>query len=187
MLTLLAHTHFTSDILFRCREKVQLRGYSSVEEMESSIVKHWNSKILPTDHIYYLGNFSSIVKGSAQSYCNLIYELNGFKHFIMGPHDNVDVFENLKKDDNLNIVEVTAYKELMILKQRVVLMHYPIQEWNGKKGLRPAIHLHGGPSIDQPDSNRMNISFDSQQTIYSAKNILDRFKAQQCSLGKETL
>ena len=187
MLTSLDHIHFTSDILFRCREKSQPRGYSSVEEMETSIIEYWNSKISPTDHIYYLGNFAAIAKGAVQSYCNLIYELNGFKHFIMGPKDDITVFENLKDDDNLKIVEATTYKELLILKQRIVLMHYPIQEWNGKNSIRPSIHLHGGRSIEQPDANRINISFDSQQLIYSAKNILDILKKQQHFLREKAI
>lgn len=130
----LSNIHFTSNLHFRNKEVALSRGFSDVEEMENSIIEQWNKQVKPDDSIYILGGFCSIAKGALQSYMNLVYELNGKKHFILSSDDYIDTFNTMMDDPNLGILSVSQYKEVTFMTQRVVLMHYPLLEWAGMGG-----------------------------------------------------
>lgn len=173
MIQKLKDIHFTSNLHFRNKEVAIARGFDNVDAMEDSIINHWNAQVKPDDTVYILGGFCSIVKGALQSYMNLVYELNGKKHFVLSSDDYMDTFEHMMTDENLGIVSVSQYKEIMFLKQKVVLMHYPMLEWPGMSGVRGSVHLHGGKLDSHVDIKRINVSFDKEMEIYTAEDILN--------------
>lgn len=150
--------HFTSDFLFRDIQIAKQRGYSNFEDMEVDLINEWNSKVQYDDTIYYLGNFSRTVKGNIQSYSDLIQELNGIKHFILGPSDDKSLFEHLRTNEALNIASVSDYRELSILGRKIILMHYPIALWNGRRSSVGSFHLYGGHESTDI-KNSLNISY----------------------------
>lgn len=171
MIHKLSNIHFTSNLHFRNKEIALSRGFKDVEEMEDSIIEKWNKQVKPDDIIYILGDFCSIVKGALQSYMNLVYELHGQKHFVLSSNDYIETFTQMMEDPNLGILSVSQYKEVMFMKQRVVLMHYPILKWAGMDGIRGSIHLHGGTVESNLSIKRINISFDQEGIIYTAEDI----------------
>lgn len=172
MIHKLKDIHFTSDLHFRKKDVALSRGFDNVESMEDSIIEQWNSTIKPDDTVYILGGFCGIAKGALQSYMNLVYELNGQKHFVLSSDDHIDTFNQMMLDENLGIQSVSQYKEIMFLKQRVVLMHYPLMEWSGMGGIRGSVHLHGGKIASDVAMRRINISYDQEMMIYSAETLL---------------
>lgn len=111
-------THFGhSNIL-----KLASRPFNSVEEMNEVLIENWNSTVNKNDTVYHLGDFS-YKGGNTLQYSR---KLNGNIIYLQGNHD----FKNWGQN----------YLELNINKVKVVLMHYPIEEWNG--WFRPSIHLH---------------------------------------------
>lgn len=171
MIQKLSNIHFTSNLHFRNKEVALSRGFNGVEEMENSIIEQWNNQVKPDDTIYILGGFCSITKGALQSYMNLVYELNGRKHFILSSDDYIDTFNIMMDDPNLGILSVSQYKEVTFMTQRVVLMHYPLLEWAGMGGIRGSVHLHGGQTKSNLDIKRINISFNQEGIIYTAEDI----------------
>src|ERR1700690_1001792 len=114
------------------------RPYSSVEEMNESLIKNWNAMVKPEDSVWHLGDFAFCKYPELK---NILRRLNGNKNFIMGNHDKV-IEENW--DDLLNsklLNSIQYYKELKYEGQMFVLFHYPIASWNKKH--HGAIHLHG--------------------------------------------
>lgn len=168
--------HFTSNLHFRNKEVAISRGFENVEAMEVSLIHQWNKQIKPDDTVYILGGFCSIVKGALQSYMNLVYELNGQKNFILSSDDHMEPFKQMMTDTNLGVINVSNYLEIMFLKQRVVLMHYPLLEWAGMSGIRGSIHLHGGRVESDVRKKRINVSFDQEATFYSATDILNKIQ-----------
>lgn len=98
------------------------RPFSSVEEMDDVMISNWNSVVSPRDTVYHLGDFAFRGAPAAE------YErrLNGRIFKIGGNHD----------DDGWGV----PYHEVRLNRTRIVLMHYPIEEWNG--WFRGAVHLH---------------------------------------------
>ena len=170
MIQKLKDIHFTSNLHFRNKEVAIARGFDNVEAMEVSIINQWNAQIKPHDTVYILGGFCSIAKGALQSYMNLVYELNGQKHFVLSSDDYIATFEQMMTDENLGIASVSQYKEIMFLKKKVVLMHYPMLEWPG------SVHLHGGKLKSQTEINRINVSYEQEMKIYTAEDIFNAIR-----------
>lgn len=174
MIQKLNDIHFTSNLHFRNKEVAIERGFANVDVMEDSIVNQWNKQVKPDDTVYILGGFCSIVKGALQSYMNLVYELNGQKHFVLSSEEAIDTFNQMMSDKNLGIESVSQYKEIMFLKQKVVLMHYPMMEWPGMSGIRGSVHLHGGKLNSLVDIKRINVSYDQEMKLYTAEDIFHK-------------
>ena len=97
--------------------------------MNEAMVKEWNDTVTPEDTVWHLGD---VTFGPFD-----INRLNGTKNLIIGNHDSKEQMGQYFK-------EIFIYHELrgLIPKRRaIVLMHYPIESWNGK--FHDAIHLHG--------------------------------------------
>jgi calcineurin-like phosphoesterase family protein len=65
-----------------CMERLPLRRFSSVEEMDEHMVERWNSVVRPQDHIYHLGDIAM-----AKRNLPIVSRLNGHKRLIPGNHD----------------------------------------------------------------------------------------------------
>lgn len=111
-------THFGHANIIRLAD----RPFGSVEEMNEAMIKNWNAVVRKQDTVYHLGDFA--FRGQpAEDYER---RLNGNIVRIQGNHDAVGWG--------------VPYLEVKVNGVRVVLMHYPIEEWNG--WFRGAVHLH---------------------------------------------
>ena len=123
---LIADTHFShANIIKYCQ-----RPFHSADEMNGEMIRLWNLKVGPLDHIWHLGDFGFFK--NKESYDAIFSSLNGIKHLIKGNHDPIitDLWDSV--DD---------YKEIKISGHRLVLFHYPIASWNGK--FKNYYHFYG--------------------------------------------
>jgi calcineurin-like phosphoesterase family protein len=105
------------------------RPFRTVEAMNEVMVERWNARVKPGDIVYHLGDFCWTSKGEeVEQYRR---RLNGVIRLIRGNHDRkVGRFESVKDLDCINIDG-----------QKVVLCHYPFDEWRGY--FKGYWHLHG--------------------------------------------
>ena len=135
----MSNVFFSSDLHFGHKNIIKFsnRPYTEVEEMNEDIVAKHNALVGPEDTWYCLGDVSFAgddVTGP------LLKRMNGkFKYLIKGNHDG--------HKGRLGILEhhfdaVYQYMELNgFMQHPIILMHYPIHEWN--RYWRQAMHLHG--------------------------------------------
>jgi calcineurin-like phosphoesterase family protein len=109
-------THFSHASII----KLASRPFSSVEEMDETLIQNWNSTVGRNDAVYHLGDFAWDRGRRWQN------ALNGNISLLQGNHDPVNW--------GVNYLEVKGFGP------KLVLMHYPIEEWNG--WWRGALHLH---------------------------------------------
>ncbi len=114
--------------------KYSNRPYSSVEEMNESLIENWNKLVKPNDTIYHLGDFCFM---NLNDYTNLMKRLNGNIHLILGNHDNIKEINKIARFFS----SISNYKEVKINKQLLVLFHYGQRVWN--KSHYGSIHLYG--------------------------------------------
>lgn len=62
------------------------RGFKSLEQMNNTMVKRWNSNIRPEDIVIHLGDII-FTKGQSSEIKKMIGKLNGRKILIKGNHD----------------------------------------------------------------------------------------------------
>jgi len=72
------HHFFHANVIKYCA-----RPFSSVEEMNEMLVKHWNDTVMPDDIVYYLGDFSMAFR-PVETFTK---RLNGIKYLVPGNHD----------------------------------------------------------------------------------------------------
>lgn len=135
----------------------KLRKFSSVDHMNSTIINNINSVVGINDTLYCLGDWvfgtdEDIFKIRNQIVCKNV-------HLIFGNHDQ-DIVTSLKNQSAFTSAQF--YKEIEISKERIVLFHYPIEEWN--KCHRGSFHLFGhSHNVKQfriKNGKKMDVGFD---------------------------
>lgn len=154
---------FSSDFHFGHNNIIKYcnRPFDSVESMNSAILTEVNTKVKPSDTLYYLGdlcmdhNFTQWAKWIEQIKCQNIY-------YLLGNHEPDDL-QKIYDDGGCpkNIVWLGDYLQPKCSGKRIVLFHYPIESWNGShKGV---YHLHSHSHKELPTSatmRRMDVGVD---------------------------
>ena len=152
-----ADTHFGHRIFEFCPKT--RGGAKTTEEMNELLIEKWNETIKDSDEVYILGDFCW--KPDADKYIN---RLNGRLKFITGNHDIwMKKFYLKRMNTKKNIELLGNYKEIRHNKNKVVLCHYPIVQWNRMQygSWHLYGHMHGaleiqGKALDVGIDNRKN-------------------------------
>lgn len=126
--------HFTSDHHFGHARIIELckRPFSSIEEMNETMIERWNSVVAPNDSVIHLGD---IVMGTFAENINLLRRLNGWLYLVPGNHDRVSkhyVHRNVaarQRFTDMYLRYITAILPeqypMAVGKQIVTLSHFP--------------------------------------------------------------
>lgn len=144
--------YYISDLHFFHKgllDRMDKRGFSSVEEMNEYMIKQWNSRVRKNDEVIILGDLSF---GNAKETNEAIKRLNGRLHLLIGNHDH-SLLKN-KEFDQSRFVWIKDYAELNDDKRKVILSHYPIVCYNGqfrkdKNGNATTYMLYGHVHLTQ--------------------------------------
>jgi len=122
-----ADTHFDhANIIKYCN-----RPFSSLDEMNQTIINNWNSVVKSEDVVYFLGDFAF---HRADYFVKI---LNGHKILIIGSHDK----EIRPLYRPWAFEEATPMKEINIEGQSVTMCHYAMRRW--PRSHYGAWHLYG--------------------------------------------
>ena len=100
-----------------------VRGYSSIEEMNQSLIDKYNATVSDDDEVYILGD---LCLGGGDSLINnfkMLNQLNGKIHIILGNHDTSTrrkMYEALPQVVSISYAEMIQYH-----KYHFYLSHYP--------------------------------------------------------------
>lgn len=145
----MANIFFTSDHHFGHENIIKFcnRPFKDAREMNEELIKRWNEKIKPNDHVYHLGDFGLTYK---ENLAQIIDQLNGKIYLIVGNHESA-ALQNRKKFE-----WVKEYFELKVKDpdgqggyQRIMLFHYAMRTWRGEG--RGNWHLYGHSHGNLPD------------------------------------
>ena len=154
--------YYISDLHFSHENIIKLcnRPYKTIEEMDEDIINKWNSIVTPNDVVRILGDVAlARSKDDVEKAIKLVKRLNGNKSLIVGNHD-----AKLLKDERFRQLfsSIKHYSKVTDSGRKVILSHYPIEEWDGfYKGY---IHLHGHVHNNDVNlkkiNNRYNVSLE---------------------------
>lgn len=107
-------------------EKMDKRGFESVQAMNEYMIEKWNQKVRRNDEVVILGDFSW---GNAEETNDLLDRLHGKLYMIRGNHDYF-----LQKSDFRaeRFVWIKSYAEMQDNQRKVILCHYPVMCYNGQ-------------------------------------------------------
>lgn len=117
------------------------RPFETVEEMDAALIENWNKVVNEDDHVYIIGDFIYRSSHIASYY---LKQLKGHKHLIIGNHD-LKTIEDEEACSYFDSIERLGY--VKDGDADVVMCHYPIAEWNGKRRKKNASyhvysHIH---------------------------------------------
>lgn len=139
-LYVIADTHWghNKSLSFVQPDGSPLRPFSSVEEMNESLVDNWNSVVKPQDTVYHLGDIC--IPRSGIKYLS---RCNGRKVLFRGNHDS-----------NFKLKELAEYFDDIrgcFYRNGLVFSHFPVHPSNLKGAYKGNVHghLHCHLIIDQ--------------------------------------
>lgn len=139
------------------------RPFDSVESMNESLIRYWNSAVGKDDRVFHLGDFSF---GNKTKQIEIGRQLNGYKVLIMGNHDQYSMQHY--RDCSFN--EVVKFP--IILDNFWMLSHHPMYINRNMPYANIFAHVHGNPeytdfspqtfcvSVERKHVNYRPISFD---------------------------
>ena len=107
------------------------RPFSSVEEMNETLISNWNSVVTNADKVYVLGDLFWDNRSGKE----ILPLLKGRLHLIQGNHDKL----NTSLRQRFEWIE--NYAEIDDKSNKIILCHYPIAHW--KNADYGTIHLYG--------------------------------------------
>lgn len=134
------------------------RPFSSVEEMNETLVSNWNSVVSEDDLVVFGGDFMWKKKEAVW-----FDRLNGAKHLVVGNHDHSDAL-------NLGWVQTHTRLEVELYDNYIVFDHYPLESWN--KQFHGSVHFYGHThKAITPIKNRVCMCV--EETNYTPLNVKD--------------
>lgn len=109
------------------------RPFSSLEEMNQTLIDNWNKKVTNKDTVYVIGDFCL---GRASDYGSIRKQLNGNIVLITGDHDKI-----IRNAPDFNLKLKTPYFEFKKNKHKIILFHWCIRSW--AKSHFNSWHLYG--------------------------------------------
>jgi calcineurin-like phosphoesterase family protein len=147
-------THFNhKNILnFKDDKGNPVRSFSSVEEMNETMIDRWNECVKPGDKIYHLGD---VFFGHIDWIVNNWSRLNGKKRLIVGNHDDIP---NIVKRGMFEKVDMwRVFSEHNLLLTHVPVSHQTIFHDRVMHKKMPLTNVHGHiHSNDSPHGRYFN-------------------------------
>ena len=134
------HVWVTSDTHFNHANIIKYcnRPFSSVEEMNETIIANWNKVVSQGDTVYHLGDFAL---GDKSLIPDILERLNGHIDLIIGNHDNLNIMADLLY---YNCISNVFWEEVIkVGKKTIILNHFPFGSLPDPATNYPIIQLHG--------------------------------------------
>lgn len=150
--------YYTSDSHLSHKNIIEYedRPFGSVEEMNNTIIDNINYRLTPDDELYILGDFT--LEKNIDKVSNLIRKIKCKKHLIIGNHDYF-----VKNKSLCSLFDsVHHYLEIDDNGWKVILFHYPIQNWNLKRygSIHLYGHVHSKEELQLKENNAFNVGVD---------------------------
>ena len=150
------HHFFHKNIIKYCD-----RPFSSVDEMNKTLVENWNNTVNEDDVVFFLGDFTFHSRRVAK----MLWDgLAGEKYFMFGNHDKKKFCEETLTEDSHQSIEV-SYRGFTI-----TLSHRPLDQFSTNF----LIHGHIHNNQDYFELNTFNCSV--EMTDYKPIHIDDVLK-----------
>lgn len=165
---------FTADLHLGHARIIELanRPFSSVEEMDETLIARWNERVARGDRVFVVGDFAF------DSNMKYLPRLNGQKSLVLGNHDHR--YRWLEAQGRSEWLTVESLKHLTVEETKIALCHYALRVWAGSH--HGAIHLYGHSHGNLPgDSQSCDVGVD----CWDFRPVsLDEIKARLATLPK---
>ena len=137
-------------------------GFTDTDHMREQMISEWNRDVAPEDETFILGDFAFL---PAKDAVDILRRLNGTKILIEGNHDR-----KMLNDPSFRreFKEVHQYLRYNHDGQVVIMLHYPILEWDQMH--RGSVHFYGhvhGKPTGLEKYRARDVAFDATGRVVS--------------------
>lgn len=168
---------FTSDTHFFHKDLLGMsdfapRPFTSVEEMNQTIIDHWNARVNPGDTVYHLGDialyFTHPASLSNQAVGDVLSQLNGHLELIKGNHDSRSLFKYLAANNPIDHGQAKyAFHDVGVLikydHRQYYMTHYPMMLGIVNQIINLHGHIH---HYAVPIKENLNVGVDTPEQRY---------------------
>jgi len=131
--------YYIADAHFGHQNIIELcqRPFENIETMANTIINNWNKKVKRNDNVYILGDMFYQCENPEE----ILKQLKGKKHLIIGNHDSFIKNEKIKK----YFCSINHYLEITDGHNLLILCHYPLITYkheNHKNAFMVHGHIH---------------------------------------------
>lgn len=121
--------YFTSDSHWGHKNIINYcnRPFSSVEEMNETLINNWNNTVGKDSVVFHLGD---ICFGGSAIWESILPRLNGKIHLILGNHE----IKNYKNNYSKYFESVQEQLTIEVNKKTIILTHFPLLCYHGTCG-----------------------------------------------------
>lgn len=156
---------FTSDTHFWHENILKFcnRPFSSVEEMNDTIIDNWNKLVGENDIVFHLGDFCFC---GSDKFEKIIEKLNGHIYLILGNHD----WKTIRNHYFSKFKGIYQQLSIKVDGRKIYLNHFPFLCYDGSYKNNPVWALSGHIHICKirntgKDFERMNYLFPTQYDV----------------------
>jgi calcineurin-like phosphoesterase family protein len=136
--------------------------FKDIADMREVMIKEWNEQVAQDDETFILGDFAFL---PAKDAVEILRRLNGHKILVEGNHDR-----KLLNDPafRAEFKEIHQYLRYNHDGQIVIMLHYPIYEWDQMH--RGAVHFYGhvhGNKTGLEQYRARDVAFDATGRVVS--------------------
>lgn len=168
---------FTSDTHFFHKDLLGMsdfapRPFTSVEEMNQTIIDNWNARVNPGDTVYHLGDialyFTHPASLSNQAVGDVLSQLNGHLELIKGNHDSRSLFKYLAANNPIDHGQAKyAFHDVGVLikydHRQYYMTHYPMMLGIVNQIINLHGHIH---HYAVPIKENLNVGVDTPEQRY---------------------
>lgn len=124
-----SNIYFTSDSHWSHKNIIDYcnRPFSSVEEMNETLINNWNTAVGEDDIVFHLGD---ICFGGSTVWESILPRLNGKIHLILGNHE----IKNYRTNYSKYFESVQEQLTISVGKKTIILTHFPLLCYHGTWG-----------------------------------------------------
>lgn len=156
---------FTSDTHFWHKNIIKFcnRPFSSIEEMNDTIIENWNKVVGENDIVFHLGDFCFC---GSDKFKDIIEKLNGRIYLILGNHD----WKTIKNHHTSKFEGIYQQLAIKVNGRKIYLNHFPFLCYGSSYKNNPVWALSGHTHICKirntgKDFERMNYLFPTQYDV----------------------
>lgn len=167
----ISDTHFGHENILTFKDSAgnPQRHFSSVEEMDETMVDNWNRVVQPGDYVYHLGD---VFFGSKERFLNNWSRLKGKKRLIVGNHDDIPWMVTTRDKNGAKLFQKISMWRILN-NFGMLLTHVPVHDTTIREkrfeGL-PLLNVHGHiHSVPSPTWKHICVSV--EQINYTPVNL----------------
>jgi len=135
-------------------------GFSSVEDMNNTMIENWNASVKPQDKIYHLGD---VFFGPSDDYEKIHNQLNGHKRLLWGNHDD-DAHRLMRLFEKTDVIR--RFDEFNFICSHLAM--HPFSCYNHRKKIR-MVNVHGHihqHNIDEPQYINISVEMTNYAPVH---------------------